>query len=857
VLLLENASEYQSWLEARIKELEAQNAKLTKINSVLVNRVEAGAHQASTPYAAFEHSVSLAELVKVRTEELNNALAEIKLSNKALEQANSITARVSQQMEDAIESISDAFALFDKSRRLLRYNRHFEALWQAVGYRLRTGDQLSKLDKIANKSGMVVETYPARDNRAKVYLLNDGRWIQQSERATAEGGLVVLYTDITELIARETRQREDALAQQSELMKRTIDNLYQGVVLVDENGETKLWNRQFLLLTGIPTDRLVANQTFSDLLNCAAKLDKTNQSARSAESSDTIYQNNSGQIIEINTHLLDDGGSVYTFTDITERFTYEESLRQSEQWIRLITDNVPAMIAFISKERTYKFTNKVYDSWFNVPTGSLIGRPVERMLNRMGHTDDDHVELALSGWNQTFEVWERNAQGKRRRIQKSYVSNFDAEGKPDGFFVMNRDITNAYRHAEELENARQSLERRVEERTNELLTLNAALEEAKNDAESANESKSKFLAAVSHDLLQPLNAARLFSSSLEEKLIGSSHQSLAGSINTSLDDVESLLRTLVDISKLDAGLLQAEPTLFPANQLLDNLAAEFEQIAGSQELQFEYRGSGTLIRSDSQLLARIVRNLLTNAVRYTSSGKVGLRTRSRGNRVDIQIYDTGPGIAREDQRVIFQEFRRLSGHQNRNDRGLGLGLAIVDKLSRILQHPITVRSKVSKGSIFSVSVPREAQHTFVPKAVNLPPAPSFGKELQNRRFWLIDNDESICLAMQLLLENWGAQVVTARSLEELHSRVDPESESPNVLICDYHLDEGATGIEAAQALLAALSKQIPVLMITANYSNELNAEIRQLGFHLLNKPVKPLRLKTLLTHLCTQEPLVK
>lgn len=845
-------SEHQNWLEVRVKELEAQNAKLSKINKVLMDRVEAGAHQNSTPYAAFEHSVSLAELVKVRTEELHNALAEIKLSNRALEQANSVTARVSQQLEDAIESISDAFALFDSNRRLLRYNRHFENIWTSVGYKLRSGDYLTELDRIATESGLIAQTYPATDNSAKVYLLSDGRWIQMSERATAEGGLVLLYTDISELIARETQQREDALAQQAENMKRTIDNLSQGVVLVDENGIAKLWNDRFIALTGISDSDLELRQTFSSLivqnqiLNQHRRLEK----GGSIESDEQVFETNLGQILEIRTHALKDGSSVYTFTDITERYAYEESLRQSEQWIRLITDNVPAMIAYVDKDKTYRFTNKVYDRWFNVPSGALVGRPIARMLNRMGNSTDDHVDLVLKGWNQTFEVWERNAEGELRRIQKAYVANYDAEGKPDGFFVMNRDITSIHRHAQELESARQNLEQRVEERTNELLQLNSALACAKDEAERANESKSKFLAAVSHDLLQPLNAARLFSSSLEEKLKDSDHQPLAGSINTSLDDVESLLRTLVDISKLDAGLLQAEPTVFPASQLLDNLAAEFKQIAGSQGLQFEYLGAGALIRSDSQLLARIVRNLLTNAVRYTISGKVGLRARSRGDRVDIQIYDTGPGISRDDTEIIFQEFRRLSGHQRRNDRGLGLGLAIVDKISRVLEHRVTVRSKVGKGSIFSVSVPREVQHSFVPQAMKVQTNPNFGKELNGSCFWLIDNDEAICLAMRLLLENWGAKVVTARSLEELEAQVDLLNDLPDALICDYHLDDGATGIEAAQALMPKLYDEVPVLVITANYSKELNTELRQLGYHLMNKPVKPLRLKTLLTHLC-------
>lgn len=818
-----------------------------------MERVEAGAHHSTTPYAAFEHSVSLAELVKVRTEELNEALAAIKLSNKALEQANAVTARVSQQMEDAIESISDAFALFDASHRLLRYNRHFEELWHSVGYKLRTGDVLAKLDLLADKLGLIAESYPATDSRAKVYLLKDGRWLQMSERTTSEGGLVLLYTDITDLIAHETQQREDALAQQAELMTRTIDNLSQGIVLADETGTPKLWNSRFTALTGISSGKLEQGHSFDTIMQSNQELSEHRHpvSRNTTDSSETTYRTPLGQFLEIKTHKLNDGSSVYTATDMTERFTYEESIRQSEQWIRLITDNVPAMIAFVGKDQTYKFTNKVYDRWFNLPTGSLIGRPIDRMLNRMGKTDDNHIELALQGLNQTFEVWERNAEGQLRRIQKSYVANFDSDGNPDGFFVMNRDVTTAHRHAEELESARQNLERRVEERTNELLSLNSALEEAKNDAENANESKSKFLAAVSHDLLQPLNAARLFSSSLEEQLVKSDHQKLANSINTSLDDVESLLRTLVDISKLDAGLLQAEPTVFPTNQLLDNLASEFQQIAAAQALEFEYRGSGALIRTDSQLLARVVRNLLTNAVRYTDSGKVGLRARTRGDKVDIQIYDTGPGISRDDQIIIFQEFRRLNSQKRRNDRGLGLGLAIVDKIVRVLGHPLRVRSKVNKGSIFSVTIPREAQVKFEPKATSIQPNLTFGRELEDRLFWLIDNDEAICTAMRLTLENWGASVVTASSTDNLLEQVDLSCECPDALLCDYHLDNGENGIDAAHSLSGKLLRNVPVLIITANYSTELNIELRDLGYHLMNKPVKPLRLKTLLTHLCT------
>src|SRR5690606_782725 len=223
--------------------------------------------------------------------------------------------------------------------------------------------------------------------------------------------------------------------------------------------------------------------------------------------------------------------------------------------------------------------------------------------------------------------------------------------------------------------------------------------------EQANLSKTKFLAAVSHDLLQPLNAARLFTSALQEQSFGPRAEGLVRSVSTSLDDVENLLGTLVDISKLDAGVIRPDVTAFDLRDLLNNIAREFRQMALAEGLQLDFVPSSAVVQSDSQLLARILRNFLTNAIRYTGKGRILLGCRRSGDDILIQVWDTGPGIPEDKLSEIFQEFKRIRPAGAQPDKGLGLGLAIVDKISGILGHDVTVDSVEGKGSVFSVRVP--------------------------------------------------------------------------------------------------------------------------------------------------------
>ena len=535
-----------------------------------------------------------------------------------------------------------------------------------------------------------------------------------------------------------------------------------------------------------------------------------------------------------------------------------QKAQESERWIRLITDNVPALIGYLNADLVYEFTNKVYEEWYCWPRGMMLGQSL-REVHSEQHCQrlDAYVTRALAGESVTFEFAETNINNQERYMLRSYVPNMLASGEVVGIFVLIRDITERRRTAEALHQAYQHLEQRVAQRTSELTSLNdqllkeiderrrmeTRLREAKLEAEQANLSKTKFLAAVSHDLLQPLNAARLFTSALLER----PSETLVRNVSNSLEDVENLLGTLVDISKLDAGVIKADIAPFALSELLDNLAAEYTELARAEGLQLHFVGCSALVRSDIQLLARILRNLLSNALRYTYKGRVVLGCRRQHQRLLIQVWDSGMGIAEERLEEIFQEFKRGDVQRPDQDRGLGLGLAIVEKIAGILGHRITVKSWPGRGSMFCVEVPLSAT---APKSLPMPcMSEPMLERLQGARVWVLDNDAAICAGMRTLLEGWGCRVVTALSEQDLARQVDNYHAEADLLIADYHLDDDQNGVDAVARINARRGSAVPALMITANYSNELKQQIRELGHTLMHKPVRPMKLKTAMSHL--------
>ncbi len=373
----------------------------------------------------------------------------------------------------------------------------------------------------------------------------------------------------------------------------------------------------------------------------------------------------------------------------------------------------------------------------------------------------------------------------------------------------------------------------------------ARLREAKREAEAANLSKTRFLAAVSHDLLQPLNAARLFTSALDEHEVPAASKPLVGQIGRSLKDVEALLGTLVDISRLDAGVLKPDIAAFGADELLDTLAEEYQQVAHAQGLTLHYVRSTAVVDSDLQLLARVVRNFLTNAIRYTATGHVLLGCRRRHDGLEIVVGDTGPGIADDQRETIFLEFRRAAAGLDREQRGLGLGLAIVDRIAAMLGHPITLRSRPGQGSAFSVRVPYACRAPRPATPAEVMPG---NDQLAGAKVWIVDDDPAVLEGMRALLTGWGCRIAGGLSLAALREAA-AELPRPDLLVVDYHLDAADDDGLAVAEQLQRERPGLPVLMVTANHDAALKARIRERGYAYLLKPVKPLRLKMLLVSL--------
>lgn len=844
---------------AREEALTREVERLRRINAALIERVEAGTLPRSAPYAAFEHTALLAEQVRERTWALNQTLHELRSSNRLLAEARERAERASQTLVDAIESITDAFVLFDADLRIERFNRRFAELWLPAGIRVRRGMTLDALRHRARSSGLVVREWLGKEDRSIVYQLHDGRWLQVHQRPTRGGGRVVLHVDITELKRQESAQREHALAEKSRLLQATLDSLSQGVAVVAADGCLEMCNRRCLALAGltaplatggaVPLERLGPLVAGLEVRSLAA--------AREQHLPD-------GRIVEVRGHPMPGGGRVLTFTDITERTHYAQTLLERERWIRTITDELPVMIAYLNRDLRYAFVNRGYEHWYGWPRGRRLGGELHE-LHSEAHCRRliPYLERVLQGESLSFELAETGASGEERVLLRSYVPHRNGDDGVIGVFVLVRDITERRRATEALRHAYQNLEQRVRERTAELTRVNRQLRaeihertqaeqrlrEAKTEAEAANLSKTKFLAAVSHDLLQPLNAARLFVGALEEQVTTSQGGELVGLIGRSLKDVESLLATLVDSSRLDAGVITPDIGAFPVAELLDGLAREYRQVAASEGLELRHVPCRAVVVSDISLLGRVLRNFLSNAVRYTVKGRLLLGCRRRPHGLEIQVGDSGIGIEEAEQAAIFQEFRRLDGPV-RSDRGLGLGLSIADKISRILDHPLRVRSRVGAGSLFSITLPY-GEIAAAPGAAALPAPPAGRVDLAGCRVWVVDNDSDICHAMKTLLERWECRVWVAESEAALSAQLDLAEAAADVLIVDYHLDHGETGLAVAERINARRRDPLAVMAITANHSNALRQQVRALGYQLLHKPVKPLRLRLALAQLVT------
>jgi signal transduction histidine kinase/CheY-like chemotaxis protein len=401
----------------------------------------------------------------------------------------------------------------------------------------------------------------------------------------------------------------------------------------------------------------------------------------------------------------------------------------------------------------------------------------------------------------------------------------------------------------EAERLNVGLEQRVAEKSAALTLQLAEPRAARDSAEIANRAKSSFLAAASHDLRQPLHALGLFVGALADRVNDVEGAALVHKVNNSVTALELLFSALLDISKLDAGAIEPKLQPTPLDPLFDRLVNDFAPEALERGLKLAVVPTTGVAQSDSLLLERIVRNLVANALSYTQRGGVVVGCRRRGQRIGIEVWDSGPGIAASEQQRIFEEFYQVGNKERDRSRGLGLGLAIVRRLADLLGHDIEVRSQPGRGSVFGVWAKRADDVASVERHS---PDDPFSTPLQQRRVMVVDDEAPIRDGMETLLHSWGcvamvaADTAAAISLASAHGR-------PDVLLVDYRLRENVDGLGAIDELRKVLGEDIPAILISGESSVEELARIKRSGLLMLHKPVMPAKLRSALAFVLAQQ----
>jgi Na+/proline symporter/signal transduction histidine kinase/CheY-like chemotaxis protein len=527
------------------------------------------------------------------------------------------------------------------------------------------------------------------------------------------------------------------------------------------------------------------------------------------------------------------------------------AIHYNREILQRALDHVRQGIAVFDKDLTLVCWNRQFGEIFDLPHAlTRIGIALEDILHHIvgqvtsgGRNLDDAVAERLERYTCEAEPF------LERFADRGLVIEVRADRIPDGGLVTTfTDITPSVKAAEALERANATLEGRVRERTRELTRLNAELERAKGEADEANVSKTRFIAAASHDILQPLNAARLYVTSMIERQRAGEDAALVRNIDASLDAVEEIFGALLDISRLDTGAMKPELSDFLIDDLLAQLEVEFAPLAREKGLALTFVPCALAVRSDRRLLRRLLQNLVSNAIKYTPSGSVLVGCRRRGVMLRIDVYDTGIGIPHAKRDAIFREFHRLD-QGARVARGVGLGLSIVERIARVLDCEVLVKSNVGRGSRFSVEVPRAAA-AVRPRAAATAPEAVTGR-LGGTIVLCLDNERTILDGMETLLAGWGCKVMTAADLAHALAALDATGLSPHGLLVDYHLD-GGNGLTAIGELRHRLRHDLPAILITADRTRSVRDEAAAAGVHVLNKPVKPASLRALMTQWRTQ-----
>ena len=381
----------------------------------------------------------------------------------------------------------------------------------------------------------------------------------------------------------------------------------------------------------------------------------------------------------------------------------------------------------------------------------------------------------------------------------------------------------------------------------ELRNQTLAAESARLAAEEANIAKSRFLAAAGHDLRQPLHALGFFVDALQEQSLPADGRAVVTNIRRSVDAMEDLFNSLLDVSRLDAGIVRPRIATIPLAPLMERVRLEYEETAQQKNLSLKVVRNSLFVRSDSVLLERIMRNLVANAVRYTDRGRVILGARRGADSVRIEVWDSGRGIPKDKYREIFQEFRQLDNPARDRRKGLGLGLAIVERLVRLLGHALELRSQLGKGTVFAINLPRGRREEFVPGEADGQIV--VDRDVANSLILVVDDEPDVRDSMLALLGKWRCEVVAAGSCAEMLEKLVSVQRAPDLIVSDYRLRGEENGIEVVARLREEFNAQVPALLITGDTGMEQLREAEASGLHVLHKPLNPSRLRALIANL--------
>jgi signal transduction histidine kinase len=512
-------------------------------------------------------------------------------------------------------------------------------------------------------------------------------------------------------------------------------------------------------------------------------------------------------------------------------------------------DFVPQGIAVFDTALTLAASNARYRELLNLP-GKLVlpGTSLEAIALFLADRGDlGEGDAATLARERVATLTQNETSVSQRFGAAGQILEFHSARLPDGGLVVTfADVSARVEAERELERVAHSLEGRVAERTATLTRVNTELELARAKADAANRDKTRFLAAASHDLLQPLHAARLYTTTLIERAERGNMAELAASIEASLNAVEEIMSALLDISRIDSGALKPAAAPFLLSDLMRKIEVELGPLAREKEVELRLAETSAAVIGDRSLVARILQNLASNAIKYTRpGGRVLVGCRLKGKRARLDVIDTGIGFNRDQHALIFAEFSRLEGGA-RMAQGLGLGLSIVKRLVDALGLALELDSVEGRGSRFSLYVPLTLSSRGA--SVNAPGEEEPASTIARLKVLCVDNERAILDAMSGLLSGWGCDVRLARSLKEIARDELLVGWLPDLALMDYHLDQ-TSGLDAIEWLRQNVGGQLPAALITADRSPAVRALAEERGVAVITKPVKPAALRAAISGL--------